>query len=82
MAIEQQPKTKAGSPGNAEANLQRTRNYLQEVLMELKKTTWPTYQEANRLTLVVIIVIIVLGVYMGLLDFLLSTIVSKFQILK
>ncbi|HZP82204.1 MAG TPA: preprotein translocase subunit SecE [Chthonomonadaceae bacterium] len=87
MAIEQQPRAKSGSgsgggSGGADASLQRTRNFLQEVLVELKKTTWPTRQEANRLTLVVIVVIAVLGAYMGILDFLLSTIVAKFQIIK
>ncbi len=84
MAIEQQPRAKSGGSGSASAdpNLQRTRNYLQEVLVELKKTTWPTKEEATRLTFVVIAVIIALGIYMGALDYLLSTVVTKFQILK
>jgi preprotein translocase subunit SecE len=87
MAIEQQPRAKSGGgsgggSGGADASLQRTRNFLQEVLVELKKTTWPTRQEANRLTLVVIVVIAVLGAYMGFLDLLLSTLVNKFQIIK
>ncbi|HZO88414.1 MAG TPA: preprotein translocase subunit SecE [Chthonomonadaceae bacterium] len=82
MAIEQQSKKTGAGPGNAEQNFQRTRNYLQEVWVELKKTTWPTREEATRLTMVVIAVIIVLGFYMGFLDYLLSTIVTKFSLIK
>jgi preprotein translocase SecE subunit len=82
MAIDQQPRTKPGTAAGGDANVQRTRNYLQEVLVELKKTTWPTKEEATRLTLVVIVVITVLGAYMGALDYILSAVVTKFQILK
>jgi preprotein translocase subunit SecE len=67
MAVEKSPPSSSGEPG-----LQKTRNTLMETWVELKKTTWPSKQEANRLTLVVIGVIVVLGIYMGLLDTLLS----------
>jgi len=77
MAIEERPSTKAvvasGSGQPPEQNLQAARNTLQETIVELKKTTWPTRSEANRLTVVVIGVILVLGLYMGLLDAALST---------
>ena len=43
-------------------------NYLNEVITELQKTTWPTRPEALRLTYVVITVIVTLGIYMALLD--------------
>ena len=46
----------AGS-GPAAPDMQRTRNILQETIVELKKTTWPTKQEATRLTMVVLGVI-------------------------
>ena len=87
MAVERQAGPKAGGSGTpgvtgAGQSPQRARNYLQEVLTELKKTTWPTKQEATRLTTVVIGVIIALGIYMGLLDWLLSTLVSKFSLIK
>jgi preprotein translocase SecE subunit len=82
MAIDQQSRAKSGGSGSGDPNLQRTRNFLQEVIVELKKTTWPTTHEATRLTLVVIGVIIVLGIYMGALDWIMSTLVTKFQILK
>jgi len=79
---------KAGSSGpsgpagpTGAESLQRTTNFLQETVVELKKTTWPSKQEAWRLTAVVIGVIAALGVYMGTLDFVLTKIVDKFSIL-
>jgi preprotein translocase subunit SecE len=83
MALDQQPK-KAGAsaPAGAGAELQKGSNFLREVQVELKKTTWPTRAEANRLTLVVIGVIVVLGIYMGILDYGLSLLVSKFSLIK
>ena len=56
--------------------------YLQEVMTELKKTTWPTQQEATRLTMVVIAVLVALGIYMGVLDWGLSALVNKFSLIK
>lgn len=89
MAVEQRPNPKAGSGGpggpggpvSAE-NLQRTTNFLQETIVELKKTTWPTKQEAWRLTAVVIGVIAALGFYMGTLDFVLTELVKRFSLIK
>ena len=68
-------------PTGAES-LQRTTNFLQETMVELKKTTWPTKQEAWRLTAVVMGVITALGIYMGTLDFLLTKLVDKFSLIK
>jgi len=80
---------KAGSSGpsgpagpTGAESLQRTTNFLQETIVELKKTTWPSKQEAWRLTAVVIGVIAALGVYMGTLDFVLTKVVDYFSILK
>ncbi len=64
-------------PTGAES-LQRTTNFLQETITELKKTTWPSKEEAWRLTAVVIGVITVLGIYMGTLDFVLTKVVDHF----
>jgi preprotein translocase subunit SecE len=77
MAIEQKPPSKTGSPAGGDPGPQRARNTLVETWVELKKTTWPSKQEANRLTMVVIGVIVVLGIYMGLLDTLLSFIFNR-----
>ena len=57
-------------------------NYLQEMWIELKKTTWPTREEAIRLTMLVLVVIVTLGIYMGALDVILSFIITKSGFLK
>ena len=61
MTMEQQPAPVEVAPSGPQ-------NFVNEVFTELKKTTWPTRQEALRLTYVVIAVIIVLGIYMAILD--------------
>jgi preprotein translocase subunit SecE len=85
MALKQEQKMKSGGSagsGPAAPDLQRTRNILQETIVELKKTTWPTKQEATRLTMVVLGVIFAMSIYMGVLDFVLSFIVHKFSLIK
>jgi preprotein translocase SecE subunit len=86
MAIERQSPAKGGGtgggPGNPDQSLQRTSNFLKETITELQKTKWPTTQEAWKLTYVVLTVIFVLGIYMGLLDFAMTTLVAKFSLIK
>jgi preprotein translocase subunit SecE len=72
MTMEQRPE-----PTSAETVMTPAPNFLNEVITELKKTTWPTRQEALRLTYVVIAVIIVLGVYMAILDTAFGTLFTR-----
>jgi len=51
--------------------------FSQEVLGELKKVRWPSQKETIRLTLIVIIVSAVLGVYIGGIDFVLSRVIQS-----
>jgi preprotein translocase subunit SecE len=44
--------------------------FFQEVIAELKKVTWPTRQETIKLTLVVLTVSAIIGVFVGGLDIL------------
>lgn len=50
--------------------------FLKEVRSELKRVTWPTKKEAIRLTSVVIAVSIVVGIYIGVLDYLFTKIME------
>lgn len=43
--------------------------FLKETREELKKVTWPTQQEVIRLTAIVIIVSLLVGLFIGALDF-------------
>jgi len=48
----------------------RIRKFYRETIAELKKVSWPTRAEAISLTRVVLVVILVMGAFLGLLDFL------------
>ena len=43
--------------------------FLKETNEELKKVVWPTRQEIIRLTMVVILVSMIVGIFLGGLDF-------------
>ncbi len=81
MAIEQKKSAKT-EPTATEAKPEVRSAFLNETLAELKKTTWPSKQEANRLTGVVLGVIVSVALYMGILDAFLSFIVHRFSLIK
>jgi len=43
--------------------------YLRGVVSELRKTVWPTWPELRQMTGVVIVTVVLLGAFLGLLDF-------------
>ena len=47
-----------------------------ETIGELRKTSWPTPKDAWRLTRIVILVMIAMSLLLGLLDFLVSTLIN------
>ncbi|MFH1088067.1 MAG: preprotein translocase subunit SecE [Chloroflexota bacterium] len=49
-----------------------------EVLAELKKVTWPTRQETVRLTIVVLLICLALGVFLGGMDYGFSELAKRF----
>jgi preprotein translocase subunit SecE len=55
----------------------RVQRYLRETVGELRKVSWPTRTEAQNLTIVVLIVIIVMSSFLGVLDFLFSQFVAR-----
>lgn len=50
--------------------------FIGNIIAELKKVTWPTRQEAIRLTVMVLIVCIIAGIFLGLADFGFSNLVK------
>ena len=50
--------------------------FLREVRDELKKVVWPTRQEVIRLTFVVITVSLIVGIFLGGLDFIFVKIIG------
>lgn len=51
-------------------------SFLRETRDELKKVVWPTRQEVIRLTVIVIAVSLIVGLFLGGLDFVFTKIVT------
>ncbi len=51
-------------------------NFISEVRLELSKVTWPSRAEVVKLTLIVFLVSVILGSYVGGLDFLFTKILT------
>lgn len=54
----------------------RVKEFVQEVLAEFRKVTWPTRQELVNSTVVVIIVTVVLAFFLGAVDIGLARVVE------
>jgi len=50
----------------------KVRNYIDEVKAELGKVTWPTRKETIATTWVVIVIIVIISLYLGVCDFVLT----------
>ena len=56
--------------------IERIKQYLSDTRVELKKVTWPTRQELKESTQVVILSTMILTVFIGIVDQILSRIVK------
>ena len=66
MAKTKSATKKSGDQSNAVVR------YIRETRGELRKVTWPTRQESQRLTAIVLGVTAVMAIFLGLLDFIFS----------
>lgn len=51
---------------------QMVKGYFSGVIEELKRVTWPTRQETFKFTMVVIVISLIIGAYIGIIDTLLA----------
>ncbi|HEY8344239.1 MAG TPA: preprotein translocase subunit SecE [Bacillota bacterium] len=51
--------------------------YFRSVIAELKKVSWPNRRETTTYTIVVIVTVLVLGLLIGIFDFILSFLSAK-----
>ena len=56
--------------------LKKTGQFLSEVTAELKKVSWPTRPETIASTGIVLVVVFVIGTYLGVIDFALSSLIT------
>lgn len=50
--------------------------WYRETMGELRKVSWPTRQEAQRLTGIVVAVMVAMSIVLGILDYVFSTLVT------
>ena len=55
----------------------RSREFLEECWAELKKVHWPSRKETRAATLVVIIGVVIVALYLGLVDFVLTWVIRR-----
>ncbi len=57
--------------------LTRAREFVQEVVSEFRKVTWPSRQELANSTTIVIVVTLVLAMFLGGVDIVLARVVGR-----
>jgi len=57
--------------------IRKTRQFLSEVNVELKRTTWPSQVEVRGTTMVVIVTVFVFAIFLFAIDYVLSKGVTK-----
>ncbi|MDF1524795.1 MAG: preprotein translocase subunit SecE [bacterium] len=57
--------------------LKRTRIFFTDVRVELKKVSWPSRQDTMSSTGVVLVVVFIISFYLGIIDILLSRMVTS-----
>jgi preprotein translocase SecE subunit len=65
------------APSGLPARIGAFRGFLTHVQAEMKKVTWPTRAELLKATRMVVILALVLGIAIGLVDFLLQLILVR-----
>ncbi len=56
--------------------LQKITQFIKEAKLELKKVTWPTPKQTMASTAVVIIIVFIVAIYLGIVDFALAKMVK------
>ena len=57
-------------------------SYFREVGRELKKVTWPTKNQTVEMTILVVGVSLIIGAYIGILDYIFRELIAQALLLK
>ena len=68
-SAKKQSKKQAAKRQPARKQPRKSRRLLRETIGELRKVSWPTRKEAINLTYVVVIVMVVMAIFLGGVDF-------------
>jgi preprotein translocase subunit SecE len=58
--------------------LAKVKQFVQDVQLEMKKVTWPSREELRGSTMVVIVMVILVSIFIGLVDRILSLGLERF----
>jgi preprotein translocase subunit SecE len=72
------PSLPAAAAGQIEGRARGITTWFRDIRSELRKVVWPTRQEATKLTAVVIALSVVVGIFLGAVDFVFSSLVKWF----
>ena len=67
--VKKESRKRRGETGSFIKAFQAISQFFREARIELKKVKWPTRKELMAVTMMVIILIIVVGLYLGVLDY-------------
>ena len=56
--------------------LQKIIRFLSEAKLELKRVTWPTPKQTMASTTVVIVIVFIIAIYLGIIDYVLAKLVK------
>jgi len=65
------------TPDTFKRPVERSREFLEDSWAELKKVHWPSRDETRAATIAVIVGVSVVALYLGLVDFVVSLIISR-----
>lgn len=68
----------ANATGGKEGVLLRANKFLRECWIELKKTSWPNYDELKKSTLLVLAAVTIITIWIGGLDYLFGLITRRY----
>ncbi|HKI95200.1 MAG TPA: preprotein translocase subunit SecE [Gemmatimonadales bacterium] len=51
---------------------QKSAAYIREVRAEMRKVTWPSWDDLRKMTVVIIIFVIIIGIIIGIMDIIAS----------
>ena len=71
----QTPSNQTPASSNRFGNVSRS---IKEIYAELGRVTWPTKEETTRLSIIVVSIAIVIGLFLGLIDLAFSKIIAFF----
>ncbi len=61
-----------GGGAGAETMIQKSKKFVNDVVVEMKQVSWPTRDELRGSTLVVIVTVIIVSIFIGIVDRILS----------